>query len=583
MTAVSNAAPEIFPNNTPSVFYNNLPQIIRGQYEVSLRTIIFPAEYNNIDTTLNALTIRIPKNLISLETNRKRRAAAAFYTRNPEHFPSIPAKPEPKKPKSADVNPLSVAITPVTIPVPETSDLEKTILAGVNQIQAAKPSFNSESDKRDQDNVETSVPKTSPPTSSDPVPVNAGNSPVEVLASTADANENLHSQLETCTRENKNIQDRHLVDLVNTINSTNAAHASATATLISTVNIESSNQKKRLTHCTNIKNRTENRLNNAQKVITQLHADIQNLKSSQNEELDQLKNEQQKECDLAKDALMSKHAQALEALEQNHETEKNTLKEKFDQQQKATSSENVQALAKLKSDHTVQLNKIEMQHAKALNNLQAFHEKSLNDMEKQYDLTYNPKPSIEHEVEQPKDEITIKIPPGYYSNAQKLIDLIQAYVSNALKSWKISEDGIVFYYKSNKNRTQINLKYGLQIEWITELGSLLGFEDPVLAQSALSKYEISLDAAKNFFFVYLNVIEEQIYGHFKSRILKIVPINRIPGQAHIVYENRVSDYVPLSYNDFRVLKIVIRDAAGQVVKFNRGVTRVQLHFKKLSP
>lgn len=84
----------------------------------------------------------------------------------------------------------------------------------------------------------------------------------------------------------------------------------------------------------------------------------------------------------------------------------------------------------------------------------------------------------------------------------------------------------------------------------------------------------------NSFYIYTNIIEEQIVGNTKTKLLRNVNLQgKFMDNISIIYDN--PHYVSLKLTEIQRININIRDNLGQLIDFSNETTRVivKLHFR----
>jgi hypothetical protein len=174
--------------------------------------------------------------------------------------------------------------------------------------------------------------------------------------------------------------------------------------------------------------------------------------------------------------------------------------------------------------------------------------------------------------------IKITIPIGFYPDIPSILNMMMKKINENLRKDKL----IYLDYKEHTNRVVLSLPPKYSLVWSTKnnpfyLGEMLGFKDSEISSSCTATYEPDLMAGKDLLFIYCSIIEPQIVGNYKTRLLNIIPVN-VKRNEYIYLRYDTPRYVPVNQDIIDHVLIEIRDSAGELINFEAGKVMLKLHF-----
>jgi hypothetical protein len=181
--------------------------------------------------------------------------------------------------------------------------------------------------------------------------------------------------------------------------------------------------------------------------------------------------------------------------------------------------------------------------------------------------------------------LKITIPIGFYETISTILDAMMKKINETLRSQLPRETDFIFFdYKLHNRRISVTLPPKYAITWSTTknksyLGTMLGFTNNDITSSCISSFEPSLLAGKDMLFIYCSIIKPQIVGNQNSQLIGVVPVN-VARNTYIQLRYDSPNYLPINLDLLDFIKIEIRDATAELVKFEAGKVMVRLHFTK---
>jgi hypothetical protein len=168
----------------------------------------------------------------------------------------------------------------------------------------------------------------------------------------------------------------------------------------------------------------------------------------------------------------------------------------------------------------------------------------------------------------------IQITEGHYSNEGDLITEINRCV-NAI----LPDSGILFQYNIFNTRCTVLIPHGnIVITLHTALSHVLGLP-LVINNSQEGEKPINLNMHTQSIYVYCDIIDDQLVGGKSWKLLRFLP-SEIKTFGRIIAETfDTPQYLPVKTKHFQCLHIKLCNQDTDVIKFTRGISVVQLHFK----
>lgn len=180
-----------------------------------------------------------------------------------------------------------------------------------------------------------------------------------------------------------------------------------------------------------------------------------------------------------------------------------------------------------------------------------------------------------------KDDIRAIVHASCYPDVSDLVDAINLALSESTPTDLITYRGMVkFYYESATNTVKLQSTLPSKITFSftsfpSSLSSLIGY-----APGSDTK-QCDISNGIHSFYICLDLIEPQIVGNGKERVLQIVHIpNRLVfGKVEqLTFFPR--KYMRLALNEFDKIKITIKDTKNRIVNFRSGCVKIYLNFRR---
>ena len=191
-------------------------------------------------------------------------------------------------------------------------------------------------------------------------------------------------------------------------------------------------------------------------------------------------------------------------------------------------------------------------------------------------------------VNEPK-HFSVHLSPGNF----KTVPAMVAYINRRiLQQWNFvygpnqAEAPFSFHYDARTRYADIKAKEensSVTLVRGTEMMSALGFnarEGGFLGLPASGLRRVDLEQHFPALYIYCDLIEWQRVGHRTYPLLRRVPIQSLRGDRYAYKEFLRPYYFRVSNPEFSQIHIWYCNDKGTVVKFERGVSCITLHFKK---
>ena len=154
----------------------------------------------------------------------------------------------------------------------------------------------------------------------------------------------------------------------------------------------------------------------------------------------------------------------------------------------------------------------------------------------------------------------------------------------------VSTCGGITFALDKSGMVSITCNSNISIQISEKLQAILGLNTKNVLIKKLPKdirktyYEFAsnkpdLAAGMQAVFIYTDIVDSQVVGDTKAPLLSIVPTEG-DFYSHIAFEPRTLDFIPLRSNRIYSVSVSIRDVAGKVVQFSRGMVFLTLQIRK---
>jgi hypothetical protein len=139
---------------------------------------------------------------------------------------------------------------------------------------------------------------------------------------------------------------------------------------------------------------------------------------------------------------------------------------------------------------------------------------------------------------------------------------------------------VEFDRNTNRFTIRINTKIIKSFEMSEQLAYMLGFENPILHETAAARFMPDLNGGVSSLHVYSpGLIEPMIIGDVYAPVLRIVTIRG--AQDEIIEEQFIAiQYHKILVKEISEIFVEIRTANGALMPFQYGTCTLTLHFKK---
>ena len=184
-------------------------------------------------------------------------------------------------------------------------------------------------------------------------------------------------------------------------------------------------------------------------------------------------------------------------------------------------------------------------------------------------------PIIECELCPPLFTRKIMLKPMHFNNHKDAI----AFVNEQVKDERIT------FSSNEKNFVKLTIAHeNITVKFSDTLRDIFAFEKNNYSSRGefTSDDVFSLTRRINFLYIYSSIGDYVRIGNTKAPLLGIIPFQSNKNDevlTEYVFEN--PSYVPLLYNDFSKIDVMINDGAGEVVPFVKdSITLICLHFRQ---
>jgi len=191
----------------------------------------------------------------------------------------------------------------------------------------------------------------------------------------------------------------------------------------------------------------------------------------------------------------------------------------------------------------------------------------------------------------------VEIPEALYSSQQQLVDTLNEYKSYVLGPEQKSR--ILFTYNPILNKMVTFVSEGYEVIFSKEQSVILGFGDQPTklwnrpgekdragrgraifgGEKIIPPFIFDLNRGLHTFFVYTDIIEDQLVGDSNVKLLRTVPVAGKSGDIVAQAFTNIH-YVGLNRSSFQEIEIQITDDVGRKVHFAHGRVTVKLHFRR---
>ena len=180
----------------------------------------------------------------------------------------------------------------------------------------------------------------------------------------------------------------------------------------------------------------------------------------------------------------------------------------------------------------------------------------------------------------------IEIPSGYYTNIDKILDVIREHEADAVKEEKVTVE-----IDSTSKKTFVKIpNYKVELDFNgSDVAKVLGFQPNTVVNRLMSlqssrgfESELAANikhATHDSVYLYTDVIKERVVGDFMVPLLRIIPIQNRFGEL-ISMEYSQPHFIDLNRGNINSIEIHIKDDLGDFISFESGKSIVTLIFRR---
>ena len=188
--------------------------------------------------------------------------------------------------------------------------------------------------------------------------------------------------------------------------------------------------------------------------------------------------------------------------------------------------------------------------------------------------------------------------PGHYTTPEDLVYEINSAIIDAVNGFEddaareaLIDDRLFLHFDYRRKKVWMGVPFGFGVFLNEEVAEMLGFKenawfakevaDQILPFEKMeAEYHPDMKMIKSALYVYCNVVEPQIVGDRRYKLLNHVAVNNQgPGENTLVEIAR-HHYLPVSRNHIPEIEVDITDDAGRSIRFERGKVITTLHFRR---
>ena len=180
----------------------------------------------------------------------------------------------------------------------------------------------------------------------------------------------------------------------------------------------------------------------------------------------------------------------------------------------------------------------------------------------------------EIEIEFNGSSHTLPITEGYYYLEADLINEINRCIHSVFP-----EIQLLFKFNRFNNKCSV-LMHGENVKILLhhKLADILGL--PISIDDSLEGDKpINVSVNTQSIYIYCDIIDEQIIGGKKWKLLKFLPIEPKRFGEVITKDFDTPQYLPVKTKHFQTIHIKICNQETDIINFTRGISILQLHFK----
>ncbi len=196
------------------------------------------------------------------------------------------------------------------------------------------------------------------------------------------------------------------------------------------------------------------------------------------------------------------------------------------------------------------------------------------------------KPDVYLTVVPPKNSVLKKgvkvfMGPGHYRSPKMFINELNRNIL------RFSTGGIAkvlrFDYDEITQRVIVRKKSKLILRFSPKLQRMLGFDSTrdEIPDNVRGDYVMDITDSLHHMYVYTNIVEHRALGRQLVPLIRILSIQGVGGDMNDIHTFHNLHYFRARRQTFDTVEVNIRDGQGDFIPFNRGVSILTFHFRKL--
>jgi len=180
-----------------------------------------------------------------------------------------------------------------------------------------------------------------------------------------------------------------------------------------------------------------------------------------------------------------------------------------------------------------------------------------------------------------KKSAKVFMSPGHYRTPEMFIQELNTRIV------KFSTGSIAkvirFDYDSISQRVTVRKRGPFILKFSPKLQRMLGFHSSrdEIPDHARGDYVMDITDSLHHMYVYTNIVEHRALGRQLVPLIRILSIKGVGGDMNDIHTFHNLHYFRARRQTFDTVEVNIRDGQGDFIPFNRGVSILTFHFRKL--
>ena len=178
-------------------------------------------------------------------------------------------------------------------------------------------------------------------------------------------------------------------------------------------------------------------------------------------------------------------------------------------------------------------------------------------------------------------KVEIYMQPGHYRTADIFIKALNASLHNSGYSYIIKN--IRFHYDEISQRVQVRKRGDIKLVLSPKLKRMLGFHRAreEIHNNDYGEFVMDITDSLHHMYVYTNIVEHRALGRQLVPLIRILSIKGVGGDVNDINTFHNLHYFRARRQTFDTVEVNIRDGQGNFIPFNRGVSILTFHFRKV--